>query len=174
LPARGAALAVFVGASLLAAVLTIAGPENVAFPAGYRSYLGYWTVDRPINDTVRVFYASPDAAKAVKPGQPLPSGTVLTMEVYKAKTDGAGKPLKDASGRFVRGDLATVMVMEKRVGWGAEYSDDLRNGEWEYAQFAPDGTRSQSADSTPCLSCHRRMKGQDFVFTFPQLVAAPK
>jgi hypothetical protein len=159
---------------VLAAALAVAGPEKVSFPSGYSSHRPYLTVDRPFNDTVRAMYASPEAAESARVRRPLPSGTVLTMEVYKAKRDDQGKPLKDASGRFVRGDLVTIMVMEKRAGWGAEYPAEIRNGEWEYAQFAPDGTRHQPADSKPCLSCHLRMSRQDFVFSLPQLAAAPK
>ncbi len=159
---------------LAAATLSSAGPDRVTFPSGYKGHLRYMSVDRPFNDTVREMYVSPEAAKTATAGQPLPSGTVLTMEVYKAKLDDAGKPLKDATGRFVKGDLVTIMVMEKRAGWGAEYPDDLRNGEWEYAQFEPDGRPRQPADSQPCLGCHKRMSRQDFVFSLPQLVETRK
>ena len=27
--------------------------------------------------------------------------------------------------------------MEKRKGWGTEYPDNIRNGEWEYQAFTP-------------------------------------
>lgn len=132
------------------------------------------SVDRPFNDTVRVVYASPEAAAAARAGRPLPSGAVVTMEVYKAKLDGTGKPVKAGNGRFVKGDLVTIMVMEKRAGWGAEYPDEIRNSEWEYAQFEPDGGPHEPADTRPCFQCHKRMSRQDFVFSLPQLRAASK
>lgn len=160
--------------ALLVAVPSTAGPDKVSFPSDYRSHVRYWTVDRAINDTVRMFYASPDVVRMARPAQPLPSGTVITMEVYKAKLDDQRKPLKDAKGRFIKSGLVSIMVMEKRAGWGAEYPDDIRNGEWEYAQFEPDGTPSQPADTSPCFQCHKRMSKQDFVFSLPQLRAAPK
>jgi plastocyanin len=47
--------------------------------------------------------------------------------------------VKDAGGRFQKGDLVAYTVMEKRAGWGTEYADDIRNGEWEYAVFGADG-----------------------------------
>jgi hypothetical protein len=165
------AVALFI---LLAAAVTTAGPENVAFPASYRARTPYWSVDRAVNDTVRLFYVAPDAARKLKPTQALPPGTVIVMEVYRAKLDAEGKPLKDASGRFVRGELASIQVMEKRAGWGRDYPADLRNGEWDYAQFSPDGARDQSSDATPCLSCHRRRSGQDFVHTRSQLAGASR
>jgi hypothetical protein len=158
--------------ALIAATASTAGPDRVTFPTGYRSHALYSTVDRAVNDTVRVFYVSPEAARRAKPGEPLPSGTVITMEIYKAKLDGGGKPVKDGSGRFVRGELVAIQVMEKRTGWGGEYPEDLRNGDWDYAQFDPDGTRHQPADTASCLGCHRKMARQDFVFSFPQLGGA--
>src|SRR5437867_2400086 len=100
---------------------TAAGPERVAFPSGYKNHVRYATVDRPDNKTVRDLYGSPEAARAAKPGQPLPDGTVLTMEVYKAEADDKGEPVKDASGRLVRTpELVGVFVMEKRRARGAE------------------------------------------------------
>ena len=160
--------------TLLAAAPTTAGPENVAFPANYRTQTPYWSVDRMVNDTVRLFYATPESARTMKPSQSLPHGTVIVMEVYRAKLDTDGKPLKDAAGRFVRGELASIQVMEKRAGWGREYPDDLRNGEWDYAQFSADGARDQPAGATPCLSCHRRRAGDDFVHTRAQLAGTPR
>ena len=75
--------------ALLAATASTAGTDRVTFPTAYRSHALYFTVDRAVNDTVRVFYVSPEAARRAKPGEPLPSGTVITMEIYKAKLDAA-------------------------------------------------------------------------------------
>lgn len=130
-------------------------------------------MERDDNKQVRDIYAPPAAVKAVKAGQPLPSGTVITMEVYRAKVDEKGQPSKDASGRFIKADLFGIFVMEKRAGWGTEYPENLRNGEWEYARFTPDGKPHQPADTKPCLECHKPYGGQDFVLTLPELIATP-
>jgi hypothetical protein len=61
--------------------------------------------------------------------------------------------------------------MEKRAGWGAEYPDDMRNGEWEYARFTADG-RTGPADTRPCLACHKPKASQDYVFSAEQLIGA--
>ena len=100
----------------------------------------YTTVDRPDNKQYRELYSTPEAIAAVKAGQPIPSGTVLTLVQFKAVLNAAGEPEKDANGRFMKGDLIGYTVMEKRAGWGAEYADDIRNGEWEYQAFKADKT----------------------------------
>lgn len=150
---------------------TAAGPEKIAFPADYKkTHVLYATVDRPDNKTVRDLYASPAAARAAAPGQPLPDRTVLTMEVYKAKVDDKGQALKDASGRLVRtSELVGIFVMEKRRGWGAEYPEALRNGEWDYARFTASGQAPANLDTKPCFQCHKPMGHQDFVFSLPKL-----
>ena len=66
----------------------------------------YGTVDRPDIKQYREFYATPETVAALRKGDPIPSGTVLTMVQYKAELDAQGNPLKDANGRFVKGDLA--------------------------------------------------------------------
>jgi Cytochrome P460 len=161
-------------ALLLLVTAGTAEPDKVTFPTGYKTnHVLYTTVDRPDNKTVRDIYASREAGKMAKAGQPLPSGAVITMEVYKAKVDDKGEPVKDANGRFTKDAMTGIFVMEKRTGWGAEYSDELRNGEWEYARFTVDGKPPEKAETTACFQCHKPMSGQDFVFTLPQLGAAP-
>jgi hypothetical protein len=159
---------------LIAACATVVGPDNVAFPTGYGNQLRYATVDRPDNKQVREIFTSEKTAKLVRDGKPIPDGAVFVMPIYAAKADGKGELAKDANGRLVKGELSTIFVMEKRSGWGAGYSDELRNGEWEYARFAPDGQRMASVDTKPCLQCHKPMAKQDFVFSLPRLTGAAK
>lgn len=61
--------------------------------------------------------------------------------------------------------MIAVTVMEKRAGWGAEYPADLRNGEWEYARFTPDGKLNTGANDKACFQCHKPHEKQDFVKT---------
>lgn len=164
---------VLAAALLLAAAVSFAGSEKIAFPAGYREGRLYAMVDRPDNKTVRDLYANAIAVQAGQAGRPLPSGSVLSMEVYQAKVDDTGAPVKGPDGRFVKGALVGVFVMEKRTGWGTEYPESLRNGEWEYARFAPDGAR-QNVDTRPCFECHKPEGARDFVFTLDKLRWAGK
>jgi len=161
-------------ALLLFASSTMAGPEKVAFPP-YQTHVLYTVVDRPDIKEIRDIYVNPETTRMAKPGQPLPSGTVLTFVHFKARVDDKGELVKDPNGRLVRGDLDRIGVMEKRTGWGVEYPDDIRNGEWEYALFRPTGTRNEQANIKACFQCHKPLpSGQDFVFTFSKLVSAPK
>jgi len=133
-----AVIAVGLTAGLVLTGRSAAGPDRIAVPAGWKDHVLYTTVDRHDVKQYRELYAStPEAVQAMREGKPLPHGTVLTLIQYKAQVDAQGAPLKDASGRFVKSDLIAYTVMEKRQGWGAEYPDDLRNGDWEYAAIGP-------------------------------------
>jgi hypothetical protein len=162
-------------AALAAVSLTVAvraGGDKIAFPETYAKGVLYTTVDRPDNKQYRELYSTPEAIAALKAGQPIPSGTVLTLVQYKAVLDAAGEPDKDANGRFKKGDLIGYGVMEKRTGWGAEYPDDMRNGEWEYQAFKADKTVNDKANLKACFTCHKPLDKQDFVFSFDKMKTA--
>jgi len=160
----GAALA-----ALLVIVAAKAGREKVAFPA-YQSHMLYDVLDQPDIAEIREAYINPEALKRFRAGQPFPSGTVLTMPTFKALTNEKGEFVRDANGRLVRGRLDRIVVMEKRTGWGTEYPEDFRNGEWEYERFRPDGSRDATADIPGCFQCHRPFGKIDFVFTIQEIV----
>jgi hypothetical protein len=156
-------------AVMAAVVLTAsvrAGGDNVKFPENYAKGVLYTTVDRADNKQYRELYSTPEAIAAVKAGQPIPSGTVLTLVQYKAKLDASGNPEKDANGRFIKGDLIAYTVMEKRTGWGIEYTSEIRNGEWEYQAFKADKSVNDKAKLANCFTCHKPLDKQDFVFSF--------
>ena len=162
-------------AALAAVSLTVAvraGGDKVAFPENYAKGVLYTTVDRPDNKQYRELYSTPEAIAALKAGQPIPSGTVLTLVQYKAVLNAAGDPEKDANGRFMKGDLIGYTVMEKRTGWGTEYADDMRNGEWEYQAFKADKTVNDKAVLKNCFTCHKPLDKQDFVFSFDKMKTA--
>ena len=147
-----------------------AGGDKVVFPEGFDKGVLYTTVDRADNKQYRELYASQAAVDAAKKGEPLPDGTVLTLVQYRAKLDAAGNPEKDANGRFIKGELLAYTVMEKRKGWGAEYPDNIRNGEWEYQAFTGDKQVNAKAKLTACYECHKPLpSGQDFVFLYNKM-----
>ena len=148
-----------------------AGTEKVAFPA-YQTHVLYDVLDQPEIKEIREAYINAEALKGLKPGQPLPSGTVLSLPTFKALLDDKGELVRDPNGRLVRGRLDRVVVMEKRTGWGVEYPADLRNGEWEYNRFRSDGSRDPRADIKGCFECHKPESHRDFVFTLADLVKA--
>lgn len=164
--AGGAALS----AGLLVASVT-AGPEKVAFPQGYENWERYAVVDRYDNKQYRELYARPEVVKAVREGKPIPHGTVLTMAIYSAQLDDKGNPVKGDDGHFKKDKLTGVTVMEKRQGFGTEYPDDVRNGDWEYAAFLADGKPNEKANANTkaCFACHKPHEKQDFVISLASL-----
>ena len=150
-----------------------AGGDKIAFPETYATGVLYTTVDRADNKQFRELYTSRDAVEAAKQGKPLPSGTVITLVQYAAKLDAQGNPEKDANGRFIKGNLIAYTVMEKRTGWGTEYPDNVRNGEWEYQAFKADKTPNTAANLTGCFNCHKPLDpAKDFVFSYDKLKEA--
>ena len=163
-------------AAVLAAIIPVrAGGDKVAFPESYASGVLYTTVDRSDNKQYRELYVSPPAAiDAAKKGEPLPSGTVLTLVQYAAKLGADGNPEKGADGRFIKTNIVAYTVMEKRAGWGAEYPDNVRNGEWEYQAFLADRKVNDKANLTGCFNCHKPLDKQDFVFSYDKLKTATR
>jgi Cytochrome P460 len=160
------------GAALAVALQARAGGDKVAFPEDYAKGVLFATVDRPDNKQYRELYTSAAAIDAAKKGQPLPSGTVIMLVQYAAKLDPQGNPEKDANGRFIKNNLIGYTVMEKRTGWGAEYPDNVRNGEWEYQAFKADKTPNTGANLTACFNCHKPLDKQDFVFSYDKMKVA--
>jgi cytochrome P460 len=169
-------VAAVTGAAVVAlAMQANAGGDKIAFPEDYAKGVLYTTVDRPDNKQYRELYGPAAALDAAKKGEPLPSGTVLTLVQYAAKLDAQGNPEKDANGRFIKTDrILAYTVMEKRTGWGTEYPDNVRNGEWEYQAFKADKTPNTAANLTACFNCHKPYDKQDFVITYDKLKTAAK
>ena len=152
-----------------------AGGDKVVFPEGFDKGVLYTTVDRADNKQYREIYTSPAAVEAAKKGQPMPDGTVVTLVQYKAKLGADGNPEKDANGRFIKTDILGYTVMEKRKGWGTEYPDNIRNGEWEYQAFTADKKVNEKANLAGCFQCHKPLpSSQDFVYSYDKLKAAAK
>jgi plastocyanin len=151
------------------AVQVKAGGEKVGFPEGFEKGVMYATIDRYDIKQFRELYANKEAVDAVRAGQPAPSGTVLTLIQYKAKTDDKGTPVKGPDGHFIKDGVVAYAVMEKRAGWGTEYLDDLRNGEWEYQAFTADRKVNEKANLKACFQCHKPHEKQDFVMSLASL-----
>lgn len=126
-----------------------AGNEVVQLPKDYKAGIHYATVQRGgIREEI---FTSRDAIEAAKSGKPFPDGAVIVMEDHRG------------------GQLYRYIVMEKRAGWGSGYPENIRNGDWQYREFRPDGSPNPSEDGTRCMSCHKSQASQDFVFTLDQM-----
>lgn len=170
----GIASAGFLAAAGLSAAREPTPGDKVAFPQDFAKGTLYTTVDRPDIKQYRELFANAEAIAALKAGNELPSGTVLTLVQYKAQLDAAGNPRKDGNGRFIKGDVAGYAVMEKRTGWGAEHAPEIRNGAWEYQAFTADKAVNEKAELGKCFACHKPLEKQDFVFSLDAMKAAAR
>jgi len=131
------------------AIRALASVDLIKFPDNFESGVRYATVER--GNIKEDIFTSRKAVEAVKRGESLPSGTVITLVDYRD------------------GKLFRYVVMEKRSGWGAQYPESKRNGEWEYQAFSADKSVNRSENLDRCFSCHKSQAGQDFVFTLGQM-----
>lgn len=149
---------VILGSFFVGHTQTLPAPtvDNVRFPSGYRdAYRLLYTFDNYQNRQIRAVYGNHVAA-SVTPGQVFnfPYGSIILFESFTVLQDADGEPLRDRSGRFVPDALTTIFVMRKEKGFGAAYKE-LRNGEWEYVAYRPDGTYATTPqNSGSCALCH--------------------
>lgn len=135
------------------AMRAFASGDLVKFPDNFESGVRYATVER--GNIKEDIFTSREAVEAVKRGRPLPSGTVITLVDHRD------------------GKLFRYVVMEKRSGWGAQYPESKRNGEWEYQAFNADKTVNRNENLGRCFSCHKSEAANDFVFTLDRMKTAP-
>lgn len=144
---------------------------HVTFPKDYKStFKPYMTINLPKKKQVRVYFANKVALAAAAQGKPLPLGSMILVEAYKAKLDGTKKPIKGSDGFFVKGKLAFYTAMEKEAGWGKAIHEILRNGDWNYAVIETDGTVKKRSQAD-CFACHKPLKSDSYVFTMDKLMA---
>ncbi len=145
------------------------GPNKVKFPADWSKGVMYATVDRPDFKQYRELYTSVEAVQAAREGKPIPYGTVITLAAYKAKVDAAGTPIKDASGRFIKDELVAVNSMQKERGFGDDIPAAIRNGDWQYQSFTPDGKVNEKVNLTSCYECHKPFASDDYLTNLAKL-----
>jgi hypothetical protein len=122
-----------------------AGGELVKFPENHADGVRYAIVER--GNLKEEIFTSRATIDAVKAGQPIPSGAVITLVDYRD------------------GKLFRYVVMEKRTGWGADYPPAKRNGEWQFQAFNSDKSVNANENLDRCFSCHKGQAQNDFVFT---------
>lgn len=137
--------------SMVVAVVSLAGwqadaeTNRVKFPDNLDQLVHYTTVRR--GNVTEYILTTPEAMEAVKKGQPIPNGTHFVLVDYR---DGA---------------LYRYFVMEKGSGWGADYDDRRRSGDWQFQWFWPDKTINMSENTARCQSCHQGQADSDYLYT---------
>lgn len=142
----------------------ISGADNPVALNGVKYINNYknWQIisisDRFDNGTMRVIYGNDIAVEAVKEKHinPWPEGTVFAKVAWDK--------LKNESGDITSGAFRQVELMIKNSrkyssthGWGF--------ARFKTPQLIPYGKTALFA--TECINCHKPMKDNDFVFTFP-------
>ena len=149
------------------AAMAATGPDGtLPLPADYKSWPKFLlNVQKGEVKQVRDIYINPTGART-SAGQSFPNGTVMVMELYKAKMDG-DKLATGTDGKLVKGDLAKVFVMGKNQGWGDKLPENLKNGDWIYAAY--DATsKPLMEDFTKCRACHTPLAQKDFVHRYDE------
>jgi hypothetical protein len=125
------------------------GANLVKFPEDLKKGIVFATYDRgSIHENI--YINSKEAIEAAQNGDEFPSGTVITLEGFRD------------------GELEHYLVMEKRTGWGSQYSPEERTGEWEFQAFTPDREVGE-ADIGRCMSCHANQERDDYINSMDQL-----
>ncbi|NKB18964.1 MAG: hypothetical protein GKS01_00325 [Alphaproteobacteria bacterium] len=155
------------------AVLTITGmafaqDNKIKFPTDYRStFTNYLNIDRTQeDDQVIHMFANDIAMKGMKKAGKYRNGSILIGEVYKAKRDKKGEVIESELGNRIRGRFALIAVMEKQAGWGADFKEEHKNGDWDFAAFKPDGSIAKAKNLNECRACHAPLTDSDHVFSF--------
>jgi cytochrome c553 len=147
---------------------------NVAFPENYKStFTMYQTVNRTDINQVRYLWANPVALQAARDGKPMPPGSVLVLEQHAAKLDADRKPVTGSDGFYVADRFVGYTVMGSGAGWGDAFPEMLRNGDWNYAAFAPD-MKARSINQAECLACHKPLDKTSFVFSLEPMAKVAK
>jgi cytochrome c553 len=147
--------------------------SNLAFPEGFKdSFVKYHTLNFPATKQVRYYYGNKAAVEAAKAGKPLPDGSYLIAEVFAAKLDAGGNPVKGADGFFVAEKPLFYTAMGTGAGWGNDIPAPLRNGNWNYAVFTLDKKPRPGLNQAECLGCHKPLDSVSYTFTLKELAAA--
>lgn len=151
--------------------MAIAEEARIQFPEDYATtYRNYLSLDRVQHaDQIIRLFANDQALSADSEGGELPYGSILVGEVYSARKDAEGNVVTSSLGRRIKDKLVAVAVMEKQKGWGDTFPEDLKNGDWDFAIFSPEGKRLDK-DLNSCRQCHAPLKDTQHLFSIEHLV----
>lgn len=148
-----------------------ANPGQIEFPANYKDFVQYLSLDRTQNpDQIIRLFADPTALSGVDKNGQLPYGSTLVAEIYKAEKDAEGQVKESALGKRIRGKLALIAVMQRRQGSDADYPEGMRNNDWDFAAFKPDGSVANK-DLNSCAACHAPLTEHRHLFSYQHLLA---
>lgn len=148
---------------------------RLTFPDNFpQAFTHYTTINFPKKNQVRYYYANDVALTAAQRGNSLPDGSVVFVEIFKAKLDANQQAMMGSDGFFEKDTLLAFTAMEHQKGWGAGFPDLMRNDDWNYAVFKADTTLKTGVNQARCLVCHKPHAESSYLFTLKQLTAKAK
>lgn len=133
-------------------------PNGIEYIPDYRKWKVISVSDRFDNGTMRIIYANEVAVKAIQEHKinPWPDGTIFAKAAWKeqANADGSISPGEFWQVEFMIKDSRKYASAE---GWGW--------ARWRGTDLKPYG--GKAVFTAECISCHKPMKDNDYVFTKP-------
>lgn len=139
--------------------------SDVTFPSTFpNDFEVYLTNADPAAKIVVRDWANRAALEAARAGKPLPEDAVIVVQTSSGRMEGE---------RLVADAPLSYAVFAARAGWGERIPELLRNGNWQFGAFSPDG-KQQLQNQAACLACHKPRAAQSFMFTYDSLAAHAK
>lgn len=135
-------------AASIAALQAHAEPNRVTFPK-LDELVHYTTVRR--GEVTEHISTTRAAIEAIQKGLPVPNGTHFVLADYR-----------DAK-------IFRYFVMEKGVGWGNDFEERRRTGDWQFQWFKPDRTINLQENTARCMACHASQKDSQYLYTAKRL-----
>lgn len=149
--------------------------QNIQLPKDYRAtFTNYLSLDRLQNpDQIIRLFGNEIAMQGPGADGKLRYGSILVGEVYKAKKDENGAVVLSSLNRRIKDGLALIAVMQREPGFGDEFPVGLKNGDWDFAAYKPDGSVAGS-DLNACRTCHAPLETTNHLFSMQHLVGQSK
>lgn len=144
--------------------------DRVGFPKDYQTQYKLVRLSENSKDKHATLFLANEPAthRDTKTGE-YPYGSVLVMEVWKLALDDSGNPLTGTDGHLRRDSVEYLHVMRKEKGFGETYQQN-RSGEWEFVQYAADGSYiTPPGKSAKCAACHATKAGSGRDYSFEPL-----
>lgn len=143
-----AQIALATSAVLMPAWQVHAEANRVTFPK-LEDLVHYTTVRR--GNVTEHISTTRQAIEAIQKGQPVPNGTHFVLADHRDEK------------------IYRYFVMEKGPGWGADFEERRRTGDWQFQWYWPDRKINLQENTARCMSCHSSQKDRDYLFTARRL-----
>jgi hypothetical protein len=138
-------------------------PNGIKLPPYYQDWRMIASSHRSDNKTLRVILGNDIAVDAARSGhtRPWPDGAILAKLVWTDKQHPAW-PTATVPGNFLQAEFMVKNAAKYREtgGWGF--------ARWKGLELKPYGDNAGFVQE--CFSCHKPVKGNDYVFTHPAVL----